>query len=160
MTGFGLAARWIHLISSLGLVGIWSACLLAGQSDRVTATAWAARTMSVARWLVVIAIASGIATLAYQVSVVSEAPGAWPDPPSWRRLLMHSHFGTVWLIRHGVLVLLAALLLLHPREDSRLDWLTWRVEAWALSVAALAASAWAGHAVAVEPWRSVAVIAD
>src|SRR5262252_5571585 len=160
MTGFGLAARWTHLVCSLGLVGIWSACLLAGQSDRATANAWAARTDSVARWLVAIAIASGSATLAYQVSIVSEAPGAWLDPTSWRRLLMHSHFGTVWLIRHAVLVLLAALLVLHQREDSRLDWMAWRVEVWALSVVALAASAWAGHAIAVEPWRPVAVIAD
>src|SRR5262245_1147890 len=160
MTGFGLAARFTHLVSLLGLVGIWSACLLAGQTDRVTANAWAARTISAARWLVAIAIVSGIATLAYQVSVVSEAAGAWLDPSSWRRLLMHSHFGTVWLVRHGVLVLLAALLLLREREDSRLDWMAWRIEAWTLSVVALAASAWAGHAVAVEPGRWVAVIAD
>src|SRR5262245_19665311 len=160
MTGLGLAARWTHLVSSLGLVGIWSACLLAGQSDRFTANAWAARTTSVARWLVAIAIVSGIATLAYQVSVVSEAAGAWLDPASWRRLLMHSQFGTVWLIRHGVLVLLAALLLLREREDSHVDWVAWRGEAWALSVVALAASAWASHAVAAEPWRAAALIAD
>jgi len=160
MTGFGLAARWTHLVCGLGLVGVWSACLLAGRSDRATANAWAARTIAVARWLVVIALGSGIATLAYQVSVVSEAAGAWLDPASWRRLLLHSQFGTVWLIRHGVLVLLAALLLLREREDSSVDWIAWRGEAWALSVVALAASAWAGHAVAAEPLQFVAIAAD
>ena len=35
MTAFGLAARWTHLVCGLGLVGIFSAALLAGRSDRV-----------------------------------------------------------------------------------------------------------------------------
>ena len=160
MTAFGLAARWTHLVFGLGLVGIFSASLLAGRSDRTTAGAWAVHTLSIARWLAAAALCSGIATLGYQVSVVSEPAGGLLDPVFWRRLLMHSQFGTVWLLRHGLLVLLAALLVLREREDSAVDWMVWRVEAWALGAVALAASAWAGHAVAVEPLRGVAVLAD
>src|SRR6266404_1834719 len=158
MTALGLAARWTHLVCGLGLVGIFTAALRAGRSQRPTAEAWAARALSIARWLTAAALGSGIATLAYQVSVVSEPAGALLDPVLWRRLLMHSQFGTVWLLRHGLLVLLAALLLLREREDSAVDWMAWRVEAWALAAVALAASAWASHAVAVEPLRAVAVL--
>src|SRR6266542_1908288 len=51
MTAFGLAARWTHLVCGLGLVGIFSAALLAGRSDRPTADAWASLTLRLARWL-------------------------------------------------------------------------------------------------------------
>src|SRR6266545_2226693 len=132
MTTFGLAARWTHLVCGLGLVGIFSASLVAGRSDRATAQTWASRTLSLARWLTVAALLSGVGTLAYQVVVVAGRAGALLDPAIWLRLLMHSQFGTVWLVRHGLLVLLAALVLLREREDSPVDWTAWRLEAWTL----------------------------
>jgi len=160
MTTFGLAARWTHLVCGLGLVGIFSASLVAGRSDRATAQTWASRTLSLARWLTVAALLSGVGTLAYQVVVVAGRAGALLDPAIWLRLLMHSQFGTVWLARHGLLVLLAALVLLREREDSPVDWTAWRLEAWALGAAAAAAMAWAGHAAAVEPQGLVSALAD
>ena len=71
MTAFGLAARWTHLVCGLGLVGIFSAALLAGRSDRPTADAWASLTLRLARWLAATVLLSGLATLAYQVVVES-----------------------------------------------------------------------------------------
>jgi putative copper export protein/mono/diheme cytochrome c family protein len=160
MTAFGLAARWTHLVCGLGLVGIFSALLLAGRSDRPTADEWASCTLSLARWVALVALLSGFAVLAHQVIVVSGRNDAVLDPSIWRRLLMQSRFGTVWLVRHGLLVLLAALVLFREREESALDWAVWRLEAWALGAAAVAAMAWAGHAAAVEPLGLVAVSAD
>src|SRR6266478_3198477 len=105
MTAFGLAARWTHLVCGLGLVGIFSAALLAGRSDRPTADAWSSLTLWLARWLAATVLLSGRA-------------GGLLEPAIWLRLLLHSRFGTIWLLRHGLLVLLAALLLLREREES------------------------------------------
>jgi copper resistance protein D len=160
MTAFGLAARWTHLLCGLGLVGIFSASLLAGRSERPTARAWGARTVSLARWLIAAALLSGIATLAYQVVVVSGRESALLDPAIWRRLLTQSRFGAVWLARHGLLVLLLALVVLREREDSVADWASWRLSAGALAAGAAAAMAGAAHAVAVEPLGGLAVFAD
>ena len=160
MTAFGLAARWTHLVCGLGLVGIFSAALLAGRSDRPTADAWASLTLRLARWLAATVLLSGLATLAYQVVVVSGRADALLEPAIWLRLLLHSRFGTIWLLRHGLLVLVVALLLLREREESAVDWTAWRIEAWALGAAAAAAMAWAGHAAAAEPLGLVAALAD
>src|SRR5262245_34198341 len=160
MTAFGLVARWALLVCGLGLVGIFSASLMAGRSDRVTAAEWASHTLSLARWLVVVAFVSALATLAHQAVVVSGRNDALLDPAMWLRLLMHSRFGTVWIIQQGLLVLLAALLLFREREESAVDWTVWRLEAWVLGALAVAATAWASHAVAAERLGSMAVLAD
>jgi putative copper export protein/mono/diheme cytochrome c family protein len=157
MTLFGVAARWTHLACGLGLVGIFSAWLLAGRSDRPTAGRWASRTLALSRGLALGALVSGLATLAHQLIVVSGRADALLDPVMWLRLLGQSHFGTVWLVRHGLLLLCAALLLFREREESGLDWTAWRLQAWALAAAAVGAIAWAGHAVAA---GSEAVLVD
>jgi putative copper resistance protein D len=160
MMVFGVTARWAHLACALGLVGTFSTLLLAGRSDRRTAVAWVSRTVSLAGWLAVGALFLGLGTLAHQLIVVSGRTEALLDPAMWLRLLIHSRFGTVWLVRHGLLVLLAALVLWREREESAVDWTVWRVEAWVLGVAAMVAIAWAGHATRAEPLGPVAVLAD
>ena len=160
MTLLGVAVRWIQLASALSLVGAFTLTLLAGRSDRPTARAWEAQVVRLTRWLVVMLLLSGVGALGYQAVVATGRTGALIEPAAWMRLLFRSHFGTVWLIRHGLLVLLAALVLLREREDSASDWVAWRVEAWGLAVAGAAAMAWAGHAAAVERWGLAAVLAD
>jgi putative copper resistance protein D len=160
MTAFGLAARWVHLVCGLGLVGIFSASLVAGRSDRGTACEWAAGTVSLARWLAATALLSGLATLAYQVVLVSGRNGALLDPSVWLRLLMQSRFGTIWLIRQGLLLLLGALVLFREREESAVDWTVWRLEGWTLAALAVALMAWASHAVAVKTQDPATVLAE
>src|SRR5919198_5894898 len=140
MTALGLAARWIHLACGLGLVGVWSATLLAGRSNRPTALAWASRTRILTGWLIGAVAVSGLATLAYQSMIVAGRTEALLDPWVWLRLLMHSRFGTVWLIRHGLLLLLAALIILRERERSAADTIAWRLESCMLSAAAAGAA--------------------
>jgi len=160
MTALGLAARWVHLVCGLGLLGLFSAELLAGRSERPTALRWTARIASLTRWLVVGVLASGVLTLGCQAVIVAGGSDAIRDPSMWLRLLTSSRFGTVWLVRHGLFLLLGVLILLRERERSRADAIAWRLEGWALGAVAMAAMAWAGHAAAVEPLGGIALLSD
>ncbi|MEX2223032.1 MAG: CopD family protein, partial [Candidatus Rokuibacteriota bacterium] len=157
---FGIAVRWLHLACGLGLVGLVTALLLAGRSDRPTALAWEARMLRWARGLAALLLASGIAALAYQTAVVTGRAGAVVDLSEWLRLLGRSQFGTVWLVRHGLLLLLTALLLLREREHAPADRLAFRGQAWLLAALGAGAMAWAGHAAAVEPLGLAAALLD
>jgi putative copper export protein/mono/diheme cytochrome c family protein/alkyl hydroperoxide reductase subunit AhpC len=160
MIAFGVVARWLHLACGLELVGLVTALLLAGRPDRPTALAWESRMIRWARGLAVLLLVTGLATLAYQAAVVTGRPGAALDVGEWIRLLGRSQFGTVWLVRHGVLLLLASLLLLREREQTGADRLALRLEAGLLASVAAAAMAWAGHAAAVEPAGLPAALLD
>jgi putative copper resistance protein D len=160
MTGFGVIARWLHLACSLGLVGLVTALLLAGRADHPTARAWESRMIRWARALAGLVLITGVATLAFQAAVVTGRAGAALDIGEWIRLLGRSQFGTVWLVRHGVLLLLAALLLLREREQSGADRLALRLEAGLLAAVAAGAMTWAGHAAAVEPGGLTAALLD
>jgi putative copper export protein/mono/diheme cytochrome c family protein len=160
MTAFGLAVRWLHLACGLGLVGLVTALLLVGRSDRPTALAWEARMLRWARGLAALLLASGLGALAYQTAVVTGRASAALDPVASAQLLARSQFGTVWLVRHGLLLLLAALLLLREREPSSADRIAFRGEAWLLAAVGAGAMAWAGHAAAVEPQGLAAALLD
>jgi putative copper resistance protein D len=160
MTGLGITVRWLHLACGLGLVGLLTALLLAGRSDRPTARAWEARMLRACRLLALLLIASGIAALASQASVVTGRAGAALEPAAWVALLARTQFGTVWLVRHGLLLLLAALLLLREREQSPADRVAFRAQAWLMAALGAAAMAWAGHAAAVEPAGLAAALLD
>jgi putative copper export protein/mono/diheme cytochrome c family protein len=160
MIALGVAARWLHLAAGLGLVGLVTATLLVRHRDRPTVLAWETRMLRWARVLVGLVLVTGLATLAHQSAVVTGRPGAALEIGEWTRLLGHSQFGTVWLVRHSVLLLLAALLLLREREESVADRLALRSEAWALAGVGVAAMAWAGHAAAVEGVGLPAALVD
>jgi putative copper resistance protein D len=160
MTLLGVLVRFVQLGAALGLIGIFTMLLLAGRSDRATAHAWEARVLSLMRCLVVVLLFSGVVALVYQAVVASGRAGALLDPATWRRLMLETQVGTVWMIRHGLLLLLAGLVLLREREISAADWIAWRAEGWALATAGAAAMAWAGHAAAAEPWGLAAALAD
>jgi len=98
VTALGIAARWLHLAAGLGLVGLVTATLLAGRSDRPTARAWEARVLRWARGLVGLVLLSGVIVLAHQATVVTGRAAALLEPGEWARLLAHSQFGTVWLV--------------------------------------------------------------
>ena len=160
MTLLGVLVRFVQLGAALGLIGIFTVLLLAGRSDRATALAWEARVLSLMRWIVVALLFSGVVALAYQAVVATGRAGALLEPATWLRLMLETQFGTVWMIRHGLLLLLAGLVLLREREISAADWIAWRAEGWALATAGAVAMAWAGHAAAAEPWGLAAALAD
>jgi putative copper resistance protein D len=158
MSVLGFAARWLHLASCLFLAGGFLMLLLAGRSDRPSARSWAAGVLRWCRALAGLVLASGIAVLACQAAQATGRPEAALDPGAWVDVLARTRFGTVWVVRHGLLLLLAALVLLQQRERSTADWAAFRVEGALLGGAAAAALAWAGHAAAVESWGGGAVL--
>jgi putative copper resistance protein D len=160
VTAVGLTIRWLHLAAGLSLAGIFAVLLLAGRSDRPTARAWEARVLALTRWLAVLLLLSGLAGLAHQAAVITGQPAAARDPASWLRILLSTQYGAVWLLRHGLLLLLAALILLRERERSIADWAAFRIEGWLLGAAGVGAMAWAGHAAAVEPGGLAAALVD
>ncbi len=160
MMAVGVAVRWVHLAASLLLVGVFTASLLAGRSDRATALRWEAWLLAWTRRLTLLVLLAGFASLAYQSAVVTGRSAAALEPTAWLRLLLQSHFGTMWLVRHALLLLLAALVLLRERDQSTADWAAFRIEGWLLGGAAAATAAWAGHAVAVQPSALLATLVD
>ena len=160
MTIAGIVIRWAHLLPTLLLVGTFATLLLAGRSDRPTARQWEARLTAWTRRLVLLTLVTGVAVLAHQAAHAAGRPAAAFDPRSWVKVAIETQFGTVWMVRHGLLLLLAGLVFFREREDSVADWAAFRGEAWLIGTAGAAALAWAGHAAAVEPGGLAAALAD
>lgn len=163
MTGIGdllWLARWVHLTSSTLLVGCCTSLLLAGRSDRPTALAWEARVARWARVAVLVALATGLLMLAQQTAVLEDRATAALEWTSLLRVVLETQGGIVWLVRHGVLLLLAVFLWMPLDLTRRVDWQLARSEAAFLAFAALGAFAAAGHAAGVAPDTATAVLTD
>jgi len=156
----GLAVRWTHLACSLLLVGATTLIVLAGRSDRATAIHWEERLLARARALALAALASGLAQVALQTALLEGRTAAALEPSAIARVLLETQAGHVWLVRYGVLVLLATFLALRLNVERRADWRAARGEAALLGAAALVPIAASGHAAAVEPSAALATAAD
>ncbi len=160
MTAVAAALRWAHLLSAFLLVGIFGLTLLAGRAAHPTPRAWEARMLVWSRRAALAALGSGLLLLATQAAHVAGRAGAALEPSAWIGVLLHTQFGTVWLLRMGVILLLTTVLFLREREDSTADWAALRVEGWLLAAGAAGALAWAGHGAAVEPNGGLALASD
>jgi putative copper resistance protein D len=156
----GLVARWMHLASSIYLVGASAMIVIAGRSDRPTAQRWEHRILSSARGLAVAALASGLVVLGVQTALFEGRAGAALELGAIARVLAETQTGHVWLVRFGFLVLLSTFLLLRLSVDRRVDWRAARGEGVLLGAAALVPIAAAGHAAAVEPDTARAIALD
>jgi len=151
--------RWAHLALSVLLVGTAVSILLAGRSDRPTALGWETRMLDACRGLVVLAFAAGVAVLLLQTALLEGRRAAALDPGALRRVLLETRGGHVWLVRHGLLLLLAAFLAVPLDVRRRVDWRAARGETALLGLAALGAGAAAGHAAAL-PGALAAIATD
>ena len=109
MTDLGVAIRALSTGACLLIVGALAMSLLAGPSDKATARRWELRLERSVRWLATLVLLSGVAALGWQVTVATGRADAATDGAAWLRLLGATQFGTVWLLRHAILLLLAAL---------------------------------------------------
>ena len=134
--------------------------LLAGRSDRPTALRWERRLLVRSRALAGLALVSGVALLLFQTAILEARAAAAVDPAALGRVLFETHGGRVWLVRHGLLLLLAAFLALRWNVDERIDWGAARGEALLLGASALVLAGAAGHAAAVEPGAALAIAVD
>jgi putative copper export protein/mono/diheme cytochrome c family protein/peroxiredoxin len=162
---FGVALRALSTGAGLLMVGLLAMSLLAGPSDKPTARQWQRRLARYSGWLAALVLLSGVAALGWQVTVVTGRADAITSGAAWLRLLGATQYGTVWLLRHAILLLLAALVLLRESdgsesERSRADWLAWRIEAWLLAAVGAGLAAWAGHAVGVNPGSALPALVD
>ncbi|MEK7700759.1 MAG: hypothetical protein AAB418_02020, partial [candidate division NC10 bacterium] len=160
MFALGLAVRWLHLAASLVLVGATALMLLAGRSDRPTALGWERRMLVRSRALAALALVSGVALLLFQTAILEGRAVAVFDPAALGRVLFETQGGRVWLVRHGLLLLLAAFLSVRWGVDERADWRAARGEALLLGAVALVFVGAAGHAAAVEPGAVLAIAVD
>jgi putative copper export protein/mono/diheme cytochrome c family protein/peroxiredoxin len=156
----GLLARWLHLASSIGLVGGATLLLLAGPSDRPTARRWESWILTACRVLVLLALLGGLVTVAVQTAVLEARAAAALEPAALARMLTQTQGGIVWLVRAGLLVLLGAFLAVRVEIRDRADWRAARGQIALLGAVALGLVAAAGHAAAVEPGTGAAIAAD
>src|SRR5712692_1772999 len=157
---FGLAVRWAHLACSVLLVGSAMMIAIAGRSDRPTALRWEQRLLAWSRAWALVALVSGLAQLGLQTALFEGRAAALLEAPALARVLFETQVGRVWLVRHGVLVLLSAFLLLPLDVTRRADWRAARGEAVLLGAVALVPIAASGHAAAVEPGTAIAIAVD
>jgi putative copper resistance protein D len=156
----GLAARWLHLSSSILLVGTAAMIVIAGRSDHATGLSWERRMLAWAWVWALAALASGLVVLGLQTALFEGRTAAALEPRALARVLLETQTGRVWLVRAGFLVVLAAFLSLRVSVEQRIDWRAARGEAVLLAVAALLPLAAAGHAAAAEPDTAWAIVSD
>jgi putative copper resistance protein D len=154
----GVVVRGLHAAGAVSLVGAFG-CLVwvarpaahaAGADGHDRLRELDARLLFLAGGALAITLGAGIFDLWRQV-VVATGVGFRESLDAGRILsvLLDTRYGTVWLARTGLLILLAALLLLAD-EDGESDWLALRLQALGLSAASLVLGAAAGHAAAAE----------
>ena len=156
----GLLARWLHLTSSVLLVGGATLLLLAGPTDRPTARRWESWTLAACGLLVLVALVTALVTVAAQTAVLESRAGAALEPAALSRLLTQTQGGIVWLVRGGLLILLGAFLALRAEIRDRADWRAARGQIALLGTLALGLVAGASHAAAAEPGTAAAIAAD
>ncbi|PYM09114.1 MAG: hypothetical protein DMD82_00960 [Candidatus Rokuibacteriota bacterium] len=160
MTALALLVRWAHLASSVVLAGTFVLLLLAGRAARPTAQRWERDALALARICVLAALVAGLGALAVQTALLEGRAQAALDPQAIGRVLGATRFGSVWIVRQGLLALLAAFLLLPVSAVSGADHMALRLHCALLGVLALGVTSWAGHAGAVEPAPLLAAHVD
>jgi putative copper resistance protein D len=171
MTGGAAAVlvRWLHLAAATTVVGSFGFLILvarpigppAGADDAGPLRDADRRLLRLGGWALAITLAAGLLDLSRQVGVATgRGVLASLDLATWLLVLSETHYGAVWLARHAVLLLLAAVALARDAETGPADRLAFRLEGLALGAGSLGLGAAAGHAAATDTAGSTAVIVD
>jgi putative copper export protein/mono/diheme cytochrome c family protein len=155
-----MLARWVHLAGGFAALGAFALLLLAGRARKPSAQAWERRCLQVGGAGTVLALVSGLVVLGVQTAVLEERLMAALEPAALGRVLGATRFGTLWLVRQGLLTLLASLLLLRRPDPDGVAAVPLRAQGLLLASAALATLAFAGHAAAVEPSTRASELLD
>jgi putative copper export protein len=157
---FLLAALWLHLASSVLLVGAFFMLLLAGAPDASTARRWDERIVAWSRLLVPVAIGTGIVWLLLRTAVFENRLPAGLEPRAVYHAVLETRAGLVWLARHGLLVVLAAFLAMRTDVAETRNRIAARGEAFVLAALALVLMSGSSHAAAITPGTALAVALD
>src|SRR5215813_5466104 len=154
MTTLLFGALWVNLAQCVLLTGAFSLLLLAGRPPSDFMRHWEQRVLSWARWLVVVALVSGVTVLATQTGVFEGRPEAALEARAIWHAMLDTRSGFIWMVRHGLLIVLAAFLFLGGDVTARQNWIAARGEAFSLAALALVFLGSSGHSAASSesPW--------
>jgi putative copper resistance protein D len=154
MTALLLAALGVHLAACVLVTGAFFVLLLAGPPPISTMRRWEQRVLSGARWLVLVALGSGVIWLLVSTALFEGRPDAALEARAIRHAMLDTWPGVVWTVRHGLLIVLLAFLLTGGDVSTRWNWFAARGEAFALAALALILLRGSGHAAAIaeSPW--------
>ncbi len=154
MTAPLFAAFGVHLAACVLVTGALFLLLLAGPPTNASMRRWEQRVLFGARWLVLVALGSGIIWLAVRTALFEGRPDAAFDPQAIRHAMLGTWPGRVWMVRHGLLIVLAAFLFVSADVSIRRNWIAARGEAFVLATLALVFLGASSHAAAISesPW--------
>ena len=154
MTTLLFGAQWVHLAQCVLLTGAFFLLLLAGRPATDFMRRWEQRVLYWARWLVIVALASGVAVLAAQAGLFEGRPEAALEPRAIWHAMLDTRPGFLWMVRHGLLIVLAAFLFLDGDVSARQNWIAARGEAFLLAALALILLGSSSHVAASSesPW--------
>jgi putative copper resistance protein D len=154
MTTLLFGAQWVNLAQCVLLTGAFSLLLIAGRPANDFMRRWEQRVLSWARWLVVVALASGITLLASQTGLFEGRPEAALEARAIWHAMLDTRSGLIWMVRHGLLIVLAAFLFLGGDVAARPNWIAARGEAFLLAALALVLLGSSSHLAASSesPW--------
>jgi putative copper export protein/mono/diheme cytochrome c family protein/peroxiredoxin len=154
MTTLLFGALWVNLTQCVLLTGAFSLLLLAGRPATDFMRQWEQRVLSWVRWLVVVALASGVTVLATQTGLFEGRPEAALEARAIWHAMLDTRPGFIWMVRHGLLIVLAAFLFLGGDVTARQNWIAARGEAFLLAALALVLIGSSGHLAASSesPW--------
>jgi putative copper resistance protein D len=155
-----LAALWVHLASSLVVVGAFFMLLLAGVPRAPSARRWEETVVAGSRLVVLVAIGSGLVWLLARTALFENRPQAALETGAVLRAILDTWPGLVWLARHGLLVMLGAFLAIRADVLDGVNWVAARGEALGLATLSLALSSASSHAAASTPRAGSAVAVD
>src|SRR5262249_20652167 len=155
-----LGAVWVHLASSVLLVGALFLLLLAGQRTDVITRRWERSVVVQSRLLILIALVAGLVWLVARTAAFENRPGAALEPRAVWHAALDTWPGLVWLGRQGILLVLATFLWARVDVTARRDWVAARVQALGLGVLALGLASASSHAAASGPGAAWAIAMD
>lgn len=152
-----LLAVWVHLAACVLLTGSFSLLLMAGNPQAPAMRQWEEQILTVSRWMVVAALASGVVWLALRTAMFEGRSEAAIEAPAILRAMLDTWPGNIWMLRQGLLLVLAAFLWLDRNPSNGWDRFAARLEGFLLSALALILVGASGHSAAIsdERWPSL-----
>jgi len=163
-----VAARFLHLAATIIVTGVFGFLLFvfrpalrkAAVESQAPLARLDQRLLRLGSVSLLVALVSALAWLALQASVASGRPLTQAlDAHTLAQMLTETHFGRLWQLRVGLMLLLGGFLLLREPERDGRDWWSLRLQGFGLGGALVVALAWSGHAAATEGWERVVSLA-
>jgi putative copper resistance protein D len=162
-------ARFVQVSGACLVTGIFAflvfvgrpATRASGSASREAFEALDRRLLGLAVVILAVTIGAGLVDLSRQAWVARGIGSEEPfGPQIFGTLLSETRFGSVWLVRHLIWLLLLGLLLLRGPEQGPPDWFALRLAGLVLAAVGLAAGAASGHAASAARRPDLAIAVD